>query len=144
MYVKIQVSSERNFSKAVIEPFCNFALNMLTRGTFLVVHWLRLHVPNAEGMSLIPGQGTKIPNATKPDQKKKSHIKTIKVLRIKPTYMCVCVLTCKTAIFFKHINLCNYKISIYILNFIVDSENLHKFPKYQMTTNQNQSDSVTS
>ena len=62
MYVKIQVSSERNFSKAVIEPFCKFALSMLTGGTSLVV---------AEGMSLTPGQGTKIPNATEPDPKEK-------------------------------------------------------------------------
>ena len=106
MYVKIQVSSERNLSKAVIEPFCKFALSMLTRGTSLVV---------AEGMSLIPGEGTKIPNATKPDHPppKKKHIKTIKVLRIKLTDICVwmcvraCVLTCKTAIFLKCINLCD-------------------------------------
>ena len=27
--------------------------------TSLVVQWLRLHAPNAEGWSLIPGQGTK-------------------------------------------------------------------------------------
>ena len=40
--------------------------------TFLVVQWLRLHVPNAGGTGSIPGQGTrphmlqqlKIPHAT--------------------------------------------------------------------------------
>ena len=29
------------------------------RGNFLVVQWLRLHVPNAGGLPSIPGQGTK-------------------------------------------------------------------------------------
>ena len=40
-------------------------------GTFLVAQWLRLHIPNAEGPGLIPGQGIrfhmsqlKIPHAT--------------------------------------------------------------------------------
>ena len=28
-----------------------------------MVQWLRLHAPNAGGMGLIPGQGTKIPHA---------------------------------------------------------------------------------
>ena len=32
-------------------------------GTSLVVQWLRLQVPEAEGMGLIPGWGTKIPQA---------------------------------------------------------------------------------
>ena len=31
--------------------------------TSQVVQWLRLCAPNAEGMGLIPGQGTKIPHA---------------------------------------------------------------------------------
>ena len=31
--------------------------------TFLVVQWLRLHAPTAEGAGSIPGQGTKIPHA---------------------------------------------------------------------------------
>ena len=31
---------------------------------FLAVQWLRLHAPNAGGPSSIPGQGTKIPQAT--------------------------------------------------------------------------------
>ena len=35
----------------------------MNEGTSLVVQWLRLHAPNAEGMGLIPGQGTKIPHA---------------------------------------------------------------------------------
>ena len=32
-------------------------------GTSLVVHWLRLHAPTAEGTVSIPGQGTKISHA---------------------------------------------------------------------------------
>ena len=28
-------------------------------GTFLMVQWLRLHVPKAGGLSSIPGQGTR-------------------------------------------------------------------------------------
>ena len=39
------------------------------KGTSLVVQWLRLHAPNAGDMGLIPGQGTKIPQAPK----KKTH-----------------------------------------------------------------------
>ena len=35
-----------------------------TLGTSLVVQWLRLLAPNAGGMGPIPGQGTKIPQAT--------------------------------------------------------------------------------
>ena len=34
-------------------------LEMNTTGTFLVVQWLRLHAPNAEGPGLIPDQGTR-------------------------------------------------------------------------------------
>ena len=30
-----------------------------TVGTSLVVHWLRLRAPNAGGLGLIPGQGTR-------------------------------------------------------------------------------------
>ena len=33
--------------------------NPTSLGTFLVVQWLRLRAPNAEGPGLIPGQGTK-------------------------------------------------------------------------------------
>ena len=39
-------------------------------GTSLEVQWLRLCTPNAEGIVSIPDQGTKIPNATQPSQKK--------------------------------------------------------------------------
>ena len=31
--------------------------------TSLMVQWLRLHAPNAGGIGLIPGQGTKTPHA---------------------------------------------------------------------------------
>ena len=31
----------------------------LTRGTSVVVQWLRLCTPNAQGQGLIPGQGTR-------------------------------------------------------------------------------------
>ena len=40
-------------------------------GTSLVGQGLRPRVSNAEGMGLIPGQGTKIPNAMWYGQKKK-------------------------------------------------------------------------
>ena len=39
-------------------------------GASLVVQWLRLCAPNARGMGLIDGQGTKIPHAAKCSQKK--------------------------------------------------------------------------
>ena len=39
-------------------------------GTSLEVQWLRLCTHNAEGVVSIPDQGTKIPNATWPGQKK--------------------------------------------------------------------------
>ena len=38
--------------------------------TSLVVQWLRLYAPNAEGMGPIPGQGSKIPHAIWHGQKK--------------------------------------------------------------------------
>ena len=44
-------------------------------GTSLVVQWLRLPTPNAAGMSLILGQGTKIPHAVWHGQKKKKKFK---------------------------------------------------------------------
>ena len=34
-------------------------------GTSLVVRWLKLGAPNAEGTGSIPGQGTKLPHAKK-------------------------------------------------------------------------------
>ena len=46
---------------------CN---NQLT-GTSLVVQWLGLCASTTRGKGLIPGQGTKIPQATRSGQKKK-------------------------------------------------------------------------
>ena len=40
-------------------------------GNSLAVQWLGLRAPTAEGVGLIPGQGTKIPQATRRGQKKK-------------------------------------------------------------------------
>ena len=40
-------------------------------GTFLMFQWLRFHAYTAVGMGSIPGLGTKIPDATQHDQKKK-------------------------------------------------------------------------
>ena len=37
-------------------------MKKLKMGTSLAVQWLILHVPNAGGVGLIPGQGTKIPH----------------------------------------------------------------------------------
>ena len=44
-------------------------------GTSLLVRWLKLDAPNAEGTGSIPGQGTKI-----------SHAKTIKIKKKKKSY----------------------------------------------------------
>ena len=38
-------------------------------GTSLVARWLTLHAPNAGGMGLMPGQGTKILHALSHGQK---------------------------------------------------------------------------
>ena len=46
-------------------------IEMLTPRTFLVVQWLRLRTPNAGGLGLMPGPGTKIPHAVWHSQKKK-------------------------------------------------------------------------
>ena len=43
---------------------------VLSQGTSLVVQWLRLCTSTAGGMSLIPGQGTKIPYAAGNGQKR--------------------------------------------------------------------------
>ena len=43
-------------------------------GTSLVVQWLRLRSPNAGGIGSIPGQGTRIPHATRWGQKKKKKV----------------------------------------------------------------------
>ena len=42
--------------------------------TSLVVQWLRLHVPHAGSMGLIPGRGTEILHATLCSQKKKKEV----------------------------------------------------------------------
>ena len=39
-----------------VSPTC---IQILTLGTWLVVQWLRLHIPSAGGLGSIPGQGTK-------------------------------------------------------------------------------------
>ena len=54
--------------------------NKATLGTSLVVQWLMLHASNAVCMSLIAGQGTKIPHAAQCGQK----IKMNKVLYSPP------------------------------------------------------------
>ena len=43
-------------------------------GTSLEVQWLRLRASNAGGVGLIPGQGTKIPHASKTKKKKEKKI----------------------------------------------------------------------
>ena len=48
---------------------CYFILKWDRTGTPLPVQWLRLHDSNAQGMSSIPGQGTKIPHAAGLDLK---------------------------------------------------------------------------
>ena len=62
-----------------IKNFC-FAIKILliewkdkigTRGTALAVQWLRLRACNAGSMGLIPGQGTKVPHASRSVAKKK-------------------------------------------------------------------------
>ena len=61
----------RNSPRAATKPRCrritksvkDKQTNKKTAGTFLVVQWLRLRAPTADGTSSIPGQGTKIPRA---------------------------------------------------------------------------------
>ena len=48
-----------------------------------MVQWLRLHAINEGGMSLIPGQGNKIPHAARHGQKKKKIIKKLKIENLK-------------------------------------------------------------
>ena len=48
-------------------------------GTSLVVQQLRVHASNAEGMGLIPGWGTKIPQAEQWGQKKREREKENKL-----------------------------------------------------------------
>ena len=52
-------------------------------GTCLVVQWLRLSPPNAQGTGSIPGQGTKIPHAAWSGQKLKKNIHWNNLLRNK-------------------------------------------------------------
>ena len=40
----------------------NSTLKKIPAGTSVAIQWLRLHVPNAGGTGLIPGQGTEIPH----------------------------------------------------------------------------------
>ena len=47
----------------------NFLLFKDQAQTFLVVQWLSIHTPTAEGMGSIPGQGIKILNTTQFGQK---------------------------------------------------------------------------
>ena len=48
-----------NISK-ILSFYCVFDVKIINiSGTSLVVQWLRLHAPNAGGVGLIPGQGTK-------------------------------------------------------------------------------------
>ena len=47
-------------------------LSLNAIGTSLVVLWLRIHLPFQRGVGLIPGQGGKIPHASRP---KKQNIK---------------------------------------------------------------------
>ena len=55
-------------------------------GNFLVVQWLGLHGFTAEGLSLIPGQGTKTPQTACSGQKKKKM-----KMKKKPLYIPVIV-----------------------------------------------------
>ena len=41
----------------------NQRLNIMKPVKLKVVQWLKLHTSNAQGVGLIPGQGTKIPHA---------------------------------------------------------------------------------
>ena len=51
----------------------NINLDVVFRGfwTFLAVQWLRLCSSTAEGMGVIPGQGTQVPHAVQHEQKKR-------------------------------------------------------------------------
>ena len=60
------------------ENLLGFFLLKRTIGTCLVVQWLRVHAPNAEGMTSIPGWGTKILHAKWYGLKKKKKKKNKK------------------------------------------------------------------
>ena len=53
--------------------FFSFTLKVVW-GTSLPVQWLRLHTSNAGDTALIPGQGTKTPQALRRDPKKKGSL----------------------------------------------------------------------
>ena len=57
---------QRQVIQMLYDPYKNQLV-----GTSLVVQWLRLCAPNAGGMGLVPGWGTKILHATQLGQKKK-------------------------------------------------------------------------
>ena len=67
---RFQSPSELRVFSGYLGIFC---VKYQWRGTSLVVQWLRLCAPNAGGTGSIPGQGTKIPHATRhsPKEKKK-------------------------------------------------------------------------
>ena len=58
--------------KNLLLCFCSSELELKLEpgGTSLVVQWLRLQASNAGSANSIPGQGTKIPHAVHPGQKK--------------------------------------------------------------------------
>ena len=56
----------------------NNPFKIQTTGNSLVVQWLGLSALTAMGLGLIPGQGTKIPQASSVAKKKKKKIHTAK------------------------------------------------------------------
>ena len=48
---------EKSTNKSGFCDIEHLIINHLLQGTFLMVQWLRLHVPNVGDLSLIPGQG---------------------------------------------------------------------------------------
>ena len=52
-------------------------------GTSLAIQWLRFCVSNEEGMSSVPGQGTKITHATRREQNKTKQNKNTRHCKMK-------------------------------------------------------------
>ena len=77
------------FFKYVLKSHLCFYLWLSILGTSLMLWWLRLHAPNAGGLGLIPGQGTKIPHCGPKKKKKKS--KKLAILNCQQ-YIIVCKL----------------------------------------------------
>ena len=81
-------AEERSDQDKTHEPLMEMLMAYLLKdivGTSLAVQWLRLHISTAGDMGLIPGEGTRIPQATWHGQKKKkktqwTHIHCIVVL----------------------------------------------------------------